>query len=304
MRIPSFSKTRMLKPTAGERLTGHPAVVILCFIPVLLLSEMGKTLFARGGRESLHSLLTTRPALLLLLNLFATIVTVGLVLAYCLILEKRSLLSLGFSERGAALEYTAGLLFGVGLFSIPVLICHITGTLTLSPAAASPSWEMLLLFFVAFLIQGLSEELLCRSYLMLSLSRSLPLWLCVVLNALIFSLLHLANTYLTAIALINIFLFGIFASLLTLRRGSIWMVAGLHSMWNFAQANLFGLPVSGIKGLPSPLIAESIDGGWKNLIRGGLFGLEGGLAVTLVLIIACGVVLLMPTKKDEITGDP
>ena len=303
MRIPSFQKTRMLTPTAGERLTGHPAVVILCFLLVMHLSEMGKALFDRGGWAYLHSLLTTHRAFLLLLDLFATIVTVGFVLAYCLILEKRSLTSLGFSKRGWAAEYGWGLLGGVVLFSLPVLLCLTTGTLTLSPAAASPSWEMLLLFFVAFLIQGLSEELLCRSYLMVSLSRSLPLWLCVVLNALIFSLLHLANTHLTAIALINIFLFGIFASLLTLRRGSIWMVAGLHSMWNFAQANLFGLPVSGIKGLPSPLIAERIDGGWKNLIRGGAFGLEGGLAVTVVLTVACGVVLFMPTKKSEISGD-
>jgi len=31
--------------------------------------------------------------------------------------------------------------------------------------------------------------------------------------------------------------------------------------------------------------------------------LEGGLAVTVTLILACGVVLLVPTKKDEISGD-
>ena len=301
MRIPSFQKTRMLTPTAGERLTGHPAVVILCFILVMLLSGGGQSLLYAAGKTLLPP--RSGPSALLLLSLFSTIVMVGLVLLYCLVLEKRSPLSLGFSKRGAAREYAIGLAGGVVLFSLPVLLCLTTGTLTLSPAAASPSWEMLLLFFVAFLIQGLSEELLCRSYLMVSLSRSLPLWLCVVLNALIFSLLHLANTHLTAIALINIFLFGIFASLLTLRRGSIWMVAGLHSMWNFAQAILFGLPVSGIKGLPSPLIAERIDGGWKNLIRGGAFGLEGGLAVTVTLILACGVVLFMPTKKSEISGD-
>lgn len=302
MRIPSFQKTRMLTPTARERLTGHPAVVILCFILVMLLSGEGQSLLY-AAEKALLPPRAGRP-ILLLLSLLATIVTVGLVLAYCLILEKRSLTSLGFSKRGWAAEYGWGLLGGVVLFSLPVLLCLTTGTLTLSPAAASPSWEMLLLFFVAFLIQGLSEELLCRSYLMVSLSRSLPLWLCVVLNALIFSLLHLGNPGISLLPLVNIFLFGVFASLLTLRRGSIWMVAGMHSMWNFAQANLFGIPVSGLEGLPSPLAAEMADGGWQTLLSGGAFGVEGGLAVTVTLILACGVVLLVPTKKDEITGDP
>jgi len=301
MRIPSFQKTRMLTPTARERLTGHPAVVILCFILVMLLSGGGQSLLYSAG-SMLLSPQAGRPTLLLL-SLFSTIVTVGLVLLYCLVPEKRSLLSLGFSKRGAVREYTVGLLGGVVLFSLPVLLCLVTKTLTLSSAATAPSWGLILLFFGAFLIQGLAEELLCRSYFMVSLSRSLPTWLCVILNALIFSLLHVGNPGISVLALINIFLFGVFASLLTLRRGSIWMVAGLHSMWNFAQGNLFGIPVSGLEGLPSPLAAESIDGGWKNLIRGGAFGLEGGLAVTVTLILACGVVLLVPTKKDEISGD-
>ena len=301
MRVPSFSKTRMLTPTAGERLTGHPAVVILCFILVMLLSSVGQSLLYSAG-SMLLSPQAGRPTLLLL-SLFSTIVTVGLVLLYCLVLEKRSPLSLGFSKRGAVREYTGGLWGGFVLFSLPVLLCLTTGTLTLSPAAASPSWEMLLLFFVAFLIQGLSEELLCRSYLMVSLSRSLPTWLCVILNALIFSLLHVGNPGISVLALINILLFGVFASLLTLRRGSIWMVAGLHSLWNFAQGNLFGIPVSGIDGIPSPLTAQVAEGGWQTLVSGGAFGIEGGLAVTLTLILACGVAVLMPTKKDEITGD-
>lgn len=302
MRIPSFSRTRMLTPTAGERLTGHPAVVILCFILVMLLSGEGQSLLYAAGKALLPPR-AGRP-ILLLLSLLATIVTVGLVLAYCLILEKRSLLSLGFSKRGAVREYTGGLLGGVILFSLPVLLCLVTKTLTLSSAATAPSWGLILLFFGAFLIQGLAEELLCRSYLMVSLSRGLPTWLSVILNALLFSLLHLGNPGISLLPLVNIFLFGVFASLLTLRRGSIWMVAGMHSMWNFAQGNLFGIPVSGLEGLPSPLAAEMADGGWQTLLSGGAFGVEGGLAVTVTLILACGVVLLVPTKKDEITGDP
>jgi membrane protease YdiL (CAAX protease family) len=121
-----------------------------------------------------------------------------------------------------------------------------------------------------------------------------------VTNALLFSLLHLGNPGVTVIALVNIFLFGLFASLLTLRRGSIWMVGALHSMWNFAQGNLFGIPVSGLVGCPSPLVTEMGEGKWQALVGGGAFGLEGGLAVTAVLAVACAIVLFSSTKKAEI----
>ena len=300
MRIPSLHKTRMLTPTAEERLTRHPAVVILCFLPVLLLSELGRSLLLAVG-EGLISDSHDR-SLSLLLSLFATVATVGVVLLYCLVVERRSPLSLGFSKKNAPLEYAGGLLGGLLLFSFPILLCLLTGALTLS-ATALPSWGMVGLFLVSFLVQGLSEELLCRSYLMVSLSRSLPPWLCVTTNALLFSLLHLGNPNVSGLAILNIFLFGVFASLLTLRRGSIWMVAGLHSMWNFAQGNLFGIPVSGLDGLPSPLTATLTEGRWQSLVSGGSFGLEGGLAVTVTLILACGVAVLMPTKKDEIAED-
>ena len=299
MRIPSFHKTRMLTPTAEERLTRHPAVVILCFLPVLLLSELGRSLLLAVGEGLIPP---DSPSDVTLLSLFATVATVGVVLLYCLVVERRSLLSLGFSKTHAPLEYAEGLVGGLVLLGFPILLCLLTGTLTLS-ATALPSWGMVGLFLVSFLIQGLSEELLCRSYLMVSLSRSLPPWLCVATNALLFSLLHLGNPNVSGLAILNIFLFGVFASLLTLRRGSIWMVAGLHSMWNFAQGNLFGIPVSGLDGLPSPLTAHMAEGRWQSLVSGGSFGLEGGLFVTVALLLACGVAVLMPTKKDEITGD-
>ena len=299
MRIPSFSKTRMLTPTAGERLTRHPAVVILCFLPVLLLSELGRSLLLAVGK----GLISDSPdrSLSLLLSLFATVATVGVVLLYCLVVERRSPLSLGFSKKNAPLEYAGGLLGGLLLFSFPILLCLLTGALTLS--ATAPRWGLIGLFLVGFLIQGLSEELLCRSYLMVSLSRSLPPWLCVTTNALLFSLLHLGNPNVSGLAILNIFLFGVFASLLTLRRGSIWMAAGLHSMWNFSQGNLFGIPVSGLDGLPSPLNAHMAEGRWQSLVSGGSFGLEGGLFVTVALLLACGVAVLMPTKKDEIADE-
>ena len=180
------------------------------------------------------------------------------------------------------------------MFGSAVLLTVFTKTVTLTPANGIPSLPLLLLFFLGFLIQGMSEELLCRSYLMLSLARRLPVWVCVAGNAMLFSLLHIGNPNVSAVALLNIFLFGVFASVLTLRRGSVWMIGALHSMWNFAQGNLFGIPVSGLKGLPSPMQASIAEGKWQTLISGGDFGLEGGLAVTAVLLVSLALVIFLP----------
>jgi membrane protease YdiL (CAAX protease family) len=301
VKIPAFEKTNMLTPTPKERLTARPVVVLLLFLVTMIAAEFGRALLQFPCALLISNSLTGSTSLLI--SLFATTATVGAVLVYCLAIERRTFASLGFIRRGAVAEYAVGLAAGLGLLGLPVLLCVVTGAITLSPAESMPSFGLVLLFFVGFLIQGMSEEMLCRSYLMISLSRKWPLWVCAVTNALLFSLLHLGNPGVTAIALINIFLFGLFASLLTLRRGSIWMVGAVHSMWNFAQGNLFGIPVSGLAGCPSPLVTEMGEGKWQTLAGGGSFGLEGGLAVTVVLAVACAVVWIASTKKSEVVTE-
>lgn len=301
MKIPAFEKTNMLTSTPKERLTSRPVVVLLLFLLTLTAAEFGRVLLAIPCTLLLPNSLSGSTSMLI--SLFATLATAAAVLIYCLAIERRTLSSLGFLRRGAVAEYAIGLAAGLGLFGLPVLLCVVTGAMSLSPAEAMPSLGLILLFFVGFLVQGMSEELLCRSYLMVSLSRGWPLWVCAVANALLFSLIHIGNPGVTAIALVNIFLFGFFASLLTIRRGSIWMVGAIHSMWNFAQGNLFGIPVSGIVGSPSPLVAEMGEEGWQTFVNGGSFGLEGGLAVTIVLAVACVTVWFASTKKSEIAAE-
>lgn len=299
MKLSSFRKTHMLTTTPGERLTGYPAVVLLLFIPVMLIAQLGRSGIYAVASSLLPS--GTPGAVYLLMQLFATVATIAAVLLYCLLAEKRSLTSLGFCGRGAVVEYAVGLCGGILLFGGAVLLCVLTQTVTVHLSSGGVSWGLFALYLLGFLIQGMSEEMLCRSYLMVSLSRGWPLWACAVTNALLFSLLHIGNPGVTVIALVNIFLFGLFASMLTLRRGSIWMVGALHSMWNFAQGNFFGIPVSGITGSPSPLVSIPETGTWAKLIHGGTFGLEAGLAVTVILGLACVIMLFLPTKKSEIT---
>ena len=294
----NFRKTYMMRPVAGERLTTPVWRVFAFFMAIFGISSL-----ARGVITGIAVLLvpTISPTASMLVQLFATVSTVAAVLVYCLCFEKRDLTSLGVIPRGILPEYAIGLVAGVLLFGGAVGIGVLAGSMSVAPAAEPPSVWLLLLFLVGYLIQGGSEELMCRSYLMVSLSRGWPVWAAVVSNAGMFALLHIFNPGISVIALLNIFLFGVLASLLALKRGSIWMVAALHSAWNFAQGNLFGIPVSGLTGSPSPLTATLSDG--LTWVSGGDFGIEGGLAATAVLLLGCGIVLLLPTKSREVCPD-
>ena len=48
VRFPALEKTNLLTPTPKERLTAHPAVVLLLFIPVWLATQWGRTLLTRA----------------------------------------------------------------------------------------------------------------------------------------------------------------------------------------------------------------------------------------------------------------
>jgi hypothetical protein len=70
-----------------------------------------------------------------------------------------------------------------------------------------------------------------------------------------------------------------------LRTRSLWLPFGLHWSWNWAQASLLGLPVSGISRLaPAPLLnAMNLGPDW---LTGGAYGIEGGAACTIALLIS------------------
>ncbi len=231
--------------------------------------------------------------------LFSTISMTLLTMLFCKLIQKRKMTTLGFVKKGILKEYGLGLIVGFVIFSLAVLFCVVTGSLELSGISSTFAILPFVLFFVGYMIQGMAEEVLCRGYLMASIGRRYPMWIAVLLNSLFFAVLHLGNDGMSVLAFINLTLFGIFASVYFIKRGSIWGIGAIHSIWNFVQGNFYGIKVSGIETSCTVFDSVVIEG--KTLINGGDFGLEGGLAVTLVLVIGTVILLLMPAKyKEEI----
>lgn len=229
------------------------------------------------------------------LTLALTVTVIIACLVYATKIERRPAGSLGFRGTSPALEYLFGYGVGLLLFGTAWLLCLITGTVRFEGVSQSCSW-VIVLFLIGYLIQGMSEEVLCRGFLMQTLSARYAPIVAVVINSALFMALHFLNPGMTLLAAVNLFLFGAFASVFMWKRGNIWSVAAIHSAWNFMQGNLLGISVSGNEPQPS-LFATSLtaSGAWMN---GGSFGLEGGLGVTIVLVCAIAVMLLVPVRKD------
>lgn len=229
-------------------------------------------------------------------SLIATLGMIFAVLFYSIKFEGKRLFSLGIIKKGAVSDYLCGLLIGALMFSLSFLLIIASGETSLPTFNADVNWGIILLFFVGFLIQGFSEEVLVRGYLFVSVASNKNVPFAVFISSIFFSLLHYANAGINVLGLINLFLFGVFASLYFLRRGSIWGIAAIHSTWNFMQGNFFGCSVSGNAGLDS--IFNTVKEGSSVLFNGGDFGPEGGLGVTIILVVA--IAILLPLKNKEI----
>lgn len=226
--------------------------------------------------------------------LFANAAMILLTMLFCKVIQKRKMRTLGFMKKDMWKEYGIGLVVGFAIFTIAVLLCVVTGSLKLGASAnfALGTW---ILFGLGYMIQGMAEEVLCRSYFMVSIARRYPMWVAVILNALFFAALHLGNSGISFLAFVNLTLFGVFASVYFIKRGSIWGIGAIHSIWNFVQGNFYGIKVSGMESSCSVFASTSVDG--LELINGGAFGLEGGLGVTIVLVAGILFLLTKPAKN-------
>lgn len=230
--------------------------------------------------ELIAAALETAPEWLRAAVLFGTVGTIVAVLFYCLKFERRRLFTLGICREGCVFEYLLGYLFGAAAITASAAIILATGSGVWRGLDRGVTTPYILLYFAGYLVQGFSEELLLRGFLLVSLSKNCSGTGAVFGSAVAFALLHLGNNNVSPLALFNIFLFGVFAAVCFLKRGSIWMISAFHSAWNFVQGNILGMSVSGGTVSETVFGIELTGADW---LSGGAFGAEGSIFTTLVL---------------------
>ncbi len=233
---------------------------------------------------------------MMLLQLFVFITATMIAILFAKGILKRNMVSMGFVKTNMVSQYIIGLVLGALSFGGAVLIGTMIGALKFQGYILNEQWGMLLLFFVGFIIQGMGEEVMVRGYLMPSLAARIPLKYAILISSLVFAALHLLNPGMTILSFLNLSLFGIFAGIYMCKTQNIWGISAFHTSWNFVQGNFFGILVSGQNVNVSVFSFDSMPN--QVLLNGGNFGMEGGIIVTILLLIACGLLLLY--KRDEI----
>ena len=180
--------------------------------------------------------------------------------------------------------------------SVIVILSTLFGGLSIS-LNGTIDYKTLLIYLGGFLLQGASEEVIFRGYLMNTIACKDRILLAVVINSVLFAFAHSLNSGLTVLAVVNLFLYGAFASVYALKKDSLWGVCGIHSLWNFAQGNIWGVQVSGID--TSTSICTATQTSNINILNGGAFGLEGSVFTTIVLIVAIIIVFLFENFKKS-----
>jgi membrane protease YdiL (CAAX protease family) len=236
----------------------------------------------------------------------ALLISAGLVGWACgRLLEELPLRALGcLPHRGWLKNLGIGSALGIASLFLAALLATVTRGIHFSFDRAGPQSIAVTVATSAlvFLFAAAAEEMLFRGYPLQTLTRAKLAWLGVLLTSVPFAAVHLKNpNVVPGFTFLNTALAGLWLAVAYLRTRSLWLPLGLHWSWNWAQASLLGLPVSGIDRLaPAPLL-RAVDSGPEWLTGGG-YGIEGGAACTVALLVST--LIIWRTKLISVADVP
>jgi len=281
---------------AAQILGGIPAVVLVVALSMVgqpgpALDDMGQVIQAAMPDTALDQtiflVLAFSPIFLFLWGWLALV-------------EKRGLRSIGLEWTQALKKYGRGALIGLMMFVAAIGLAALPGYIVVDRVSVQTQGVMalggVLLVMFGWVVQGAAEEAIARGWVLPTIGGRYHPLAGILISSVIFTAFHSFNPNLSPIAILNLFLFGLFTALYALTEGGLWGVFSLHSVWNWAQGNLFGFEVSGMASPGGTLFNLRETG--PDVITGGSFGPEGGLTVTAVLVISCLVVWLMARRRS------
>jgi membrane protease YdiL (CAAX protease family) len=209
--------------------------------------------------------------------------------------DKRPLVEMGFASRPAVQQALRGSVVALLLMGVVVLLAYLLpGVLWRVNPDPVRAALALVIGLLAFVVQGSSEEVLFRGYILENVRARWGIQWGVAASAGAFALLHAANPAFDVLPLINLVLFGVVTGFykLYVDRGQLWGVCAIHAVWNWLQQVVFGLPNSGqAPPVENTLISIQPNESLPAFVWGGGFGPEGTLAATVVLAALLGYTL-------------
>lgn len=230
-----------------------------------------------------------------------------LILLWVKYFEGRPIYTLGLPKNSALKKYLYGFATGLLLNTVVVGTMALFGSIEISTESAFPADSntmiYVIIFLFGFLIQGASEEILSRGWMLQAIGSRYKPWIGVIITTIFFALVHLGNSGVNFFAVFNLLIVAVLLTLYVMRDGSLWAACGWHSAWNWSMGNVFGLSVSGGKDKASIFDLNTIGDG---ILSGGNFGPEGSIITTFVLLLAIiwvSIKIIKSQKTNTISND-
>lgn len=233
-----------------------------------------------------------------LITYYGYIVIVVVALLYWKVIEKKSLTSMGLSKEIGT--YFIGIAMSVFLLVLSVVIIVMTGKIRYQGIFEKPDVLMIILLTGGFMIQGATEEILCRGIVLHALKEKTSLLMAMNVSTIMFILPHWSSLFAGemiygVIGVINLILISVIFSLLTICFKSIWAACGLHSFWNAILYSVLGLNVSGNGETVTAIFNMQSVG--DNIWNGSIYGIEASVATTIVLAFAAALVFVISRMR-------
>lgn len=270
----------------------------VCYIAGLFIAEGLVILlhFALGKNMLVGDVFDTKT--ITLITYYGYIVVTGTALLYWKFIEKKPLSAMGLSKKFGT--YFIGIAISVFLLTLSVIIIVMTGNIKYQGIFENADVLMIILLTGGFMIQGATEEILCRGIALHALKRKTSLVAAIIISTILFILPHWSSLFsgkmiYGIIGIINLILISVIFSFLTICFKNIWAACGLHSFWNAILYSVLGLNLSGNEKTISAIFNLQTVG--DNIWNGSIYGIEASLVTTIVLAFAAALIYVMGIKR-------
>lgn len=270
----------------------------LCYIVGLFLAEGVIILlhFALGKNMLVGDVFDAQT--ITLITYYGYIIISGVALLYWKLIEKKPLSEMGLTNHFG--NYFIGAIIGVLLLAVSVVAIILTGNIEYHGVFENADILVIVLLIGGFVVQGATEEILCRGVVFRSLKEKTSLAIAMDISTLMFIIPHLSSLFDGGViygvfGIINLLLISTIFSLLTTRFKSIWAACGLHSFWNAVLYSVLGLNLSGNDETVTAIFNMQSVG--ENIWNGGVYGIEASLITTVVLAFAAILIMVIDRKQ-------
>ncbi len=221
------------------------------------------------------------------------VLTLAVYAGFVHVVERRPASEL--APAGMGRELGIGMLLGASLYTVCILVLMLLGVYRID---GINSWYALLGYLWFALSSGFFEEMLFRGVLFRISEEVFGSWAALVISSLAFGLVHLNNPGATMKGVLFIAAeAGMLLAAAYMLTGRLWMSMGFHMAWNYTQAAVFPVHVSG-SGTSQAFVNASISG--PDLLTGGIYGMESSLVAFVLLTTTGAIVLILAVRRGKI----